>query len=160
MPHLVTALATLLVAWLWFGRGARDSLVTYIPATVTRVVVVATPTAHPEAPAAVGDLSAQTDALWSAVYISRAQLHVADIAAAVAQNDVVRVEQLLLSLDDTLAMAEAVAPTAARDLIAQLRLDTVAIRQDVPTRADGLAGRVERLRQALLPLIGAPLQGR
>lgn len=154
MPHLVTAVVTLLVAWLWFGRGPRATLGDYVVATPVRPVTVATPTT---AAPVVAVATAQTAALWSAIYVTRAQVNVADIAAALGQNDIVRAQQLLLSLDDTLAMAEVQAPQTARDVIAQLRLDALAIRQDIPQRADGVAQRLEQLRQALLPLIGAPV---
>jgi hypothetical protein len=67
---------------------------------------------------------------------------------------------VLLSLDDALAMAAEVAPTEYRDPIAQLRLEVIGIRQDFPVRPDGIDARVQRIRQALVPLIGAPVPTR
>ncbi len=169
LPHLVSVVVTLFIGWLWYGRSPQASLSTYVNlrATATRMPdrPVGTPTAVVVVPADITrqellDVTAQTNALWSAVYVSRAQLHVADLEAAVAVNDVVRAQQVLLSLDDALAMAEGVAPQEYRDPIAQLRIEVIGIRQDFPIRPDGIDGRLQRIRQALVPLIGAPTAGR
>jgi len=165
LPHLVTMLVTIMVSWLWFGRTPRASLsdVVVPRASVTAQALrpIGTPTAVVVVPADITrqellDVSAQTKALWSAVYVSRAQLHAADLEAAVAVNDSVRAQQVLLSLDDALAMAEGVAPAEYRDPIAQLRLEAIAIRQDLFSRPDGIDARIQRIRQALVPRIGAP----
>jgi hypothetical protein len=169
LPHLVTAVATLAVSWLWFGRAPQSALTEYVArratATATPARPIGTPTPVVIVPADITrqellDVTAQTNALWSAVYVSRAQLHAADLAAAVELNDVVRAQQVLLSLDDALAMAAEVAPTEYRDPIAQLRIEVIGIRQDFPIRPDGIGARVQRIRQALVPLIGAPVPTR
>ena len=169
LPHLVTMMVTIVVSWLWFGRTPQASLTDYVVArasataqpdrpmgTATPVIVVPVDITRQE----LLDVSAQTNALWSAMYVARAQLHVADLEAAVAVNDGFRAQQVLLSLDDALAMAEGVAPAEYRDPIAQLRLEAIAIRQDLFSRPDGIADRIQRIRQALVPLIGAPSVGR
>ncbi|MFM2310041.1 MAG: hypothetical protein RLY87_2163 [Chloroflexota bacterium] len=169
LPHLVTMVTTIVVSWLWFGRTPQAALTEYVvprtTATPRAMQAIGTPTAVVVVPADITrqellDVNAQTNALWSAVYVSRAQLHVADLEAAIALNDVVQAQQLLLSLDDALAMAEQVAPAEYRDPIAQLRLDAIAMRQDLFSRPDGIAARIQRIRQALVPLIGAPSAGR
>jgi hypothetical protein len=73
---------------------------------------------------------------------------------ALRENDLGRVEQILLLLDDVLQRATTNAATTARDPIEQLRRDVVIMRQDLYVRPDGIDQRLARMRQALLTLVG------
>jgi hypothetical protein len=166
LPHLITMIVTLGVGWLWWGQ--TRTVVVQMPAATAvvapaAVTVVAAMTATP-VPAVVAEISrqelldvkAETQALWSAVYLSRALLHVADAELALQSNDMTRAEQVLLLLDDALQQAAAYATGVLRDPIEQLRRDVIGIRQDLYARPDGIDGRLVRLRQSLLTLIGEP----
>lgn len=166
LPHLITVVVTLTIGWFWWGQS-RTVVVQLPTATAltampeVTVVVAQTATAVPQVVADISrqellDVKAETQALWSAVYLSRALLHVSDAELALQRNDTTRVEQVLLLLDDALQQASAYANGVLRDPIEQLRRDVIGIRQDLYARPDGLDVRLQRLRQSLLTLIGEP----
>ena len=165
MPHLITALITLGIAWLVVPR---DRVVVLSSPTATRAVaaaptpivgVIATPT-----PAVVGEMSRQelldvkadTAALWSALYLSRGLAHLSDAELLLLNNDMAGTAQTLVLLDDALQRAATTATGNVRDPIEQIRRDVVALRQDLDMRPNGLDKRLRRVRQALLTLIGNP----
>lgn len=165
LPHLITALITLGLAWLVVPR---DRVVVLSSPTPTRVVVAApTPivgaTVTP-APAVVRDMSRQelldvkadTAALWSALYLSRGLAHLSDAEVLLLNNDLAGTAQTLVLLDDALQRAGLTAASNVRDPIEQIRRDVVAVRQDLYMRPNGLDKRLRRVRQALLTLIGNP----
>ena len=102
------------------------------------------------------DVKADTAALWSAVYLTRALAHASDAEAALARNDMTGTAQMLLLMDDALQRAAVTATTAVRDPIEQIRRDIVAVRQDLYVRPNGLDVRIKRVRQSLLTLIANP----
>ncbi len=166
LPHLISVAVSLAVGWLWWGQPR--TVVVPMPSTpVDRapvaVTVIAAVTATP-VPAVMADISrqelldvqAETQALWSAVYLSRALLHISDAELALQNNDMARVEQVLLALDDALQQAASYANGVLRDPIEQLRRDVIIIRQDLYSRPDGMDVRLERMRQSLLTLVGEP----
>lgn len=165
LPHVITALVTLGVAWLVVPR---DRVVVLSSPTPTRVIsqdvtAVVGATVTP-APALVRDMSRQelldvkadTAALWSAVYLSRALAHLSDAEGTLAHNDLNGTAQMLVLLDDTLQRASVTAASEVRDPIEQIRRDVVTVRQDLYMRPNGLDKRLRRVRQALLTLIGNP----
>jgi len=166
LPHLISVAVSLAVGWLWWGQPR--TVVVSMPSTpVDRapvaVTVIAAVTATP-VPAVMADISrqelldvqAETQALWSAVYLSRALLHISDAELALQNNDMARVEQVLLALDDALQQAASYANGVLRDPIEQLRRDVIIIRQDLYSRPDGMDVRLQRMRQSLLTLVGEP----
>ncbi|MFN7470558.1 MAG: hypothetical protein ACK5S9_02755, partial [Roseiflexaceae bacterium] len=73
LPHLVTAIVTLAVSWLWFGRAPQSALTEYVArratATATPARPIGTPTPVVIVPADITrqellDVTAQTNALW------------------------------------------------------------------------------------------------
>lgn len=164
LPHLFTALLTLGLSWWLWGqpRNVVVSLAQPTPVVAPRptdMPVPATPTPASEVVRDISrqellDVKAETQALWSAVYLSRALMHASDAELALRENDLGRVEQILLLLDDVLQRATTNAATTARDPIEQLRRDVVTMRQDLYVRPDGIDQRLARMRQALLTLVG------
>jgi hypothetical protein len=164
LPHLFTALVTLVIAWALWGqqRNVVVSLAQPTPVVVPRPTAMPAPATPTPASEVVRDISrqelldvkAETQALWSAVYLSRALMHASDAELTLRENDLGRVEQILLLLDDVLQRATSNASTTARDPIEQLRRDVVTIRQDLYVRPDGMDQRLARMRQALLTLVG------
>lgn len=165
LPHLITALITLGLAWLVVPR---DRVVVLSSPTPTRVAnttptvrsgITATPL-----PAVVRDMSRQelldvkadTAALWSALYLSRGLAHLSDAEVLLLNNDMAGTAQTLVLLDDALQRAGTTAASNVRDPIEQIRRDVVAVRQDLYMRPNGLDKRLRRVRQALLTLIGNP----
>ena len=164
LPHILTSVVTLALAWVWWGqeRNVVVSLAQPTPVVAPRPTDLPAPATPTPASEVVRDISRQelldvkadTDALWSAVYLTRALMHASDAEVALRDNDLGRVEQILLLLDDVLQRATTNAPSTARDPIEQLRRDVVTIRQDLYGRPDGMDQRLARMRQALLTLVG------
>ncbi len=136
---------------------------TAAPATVASPPSPTLPPSPPVAtapPLAVGvarqellDLRAEIDQMWTAIYLARAISQVADAEAALRTNDLDRVDQSLVAVDDSLALAFDRAEPAARDPIGQLRSDIGEIRSDLHLRPEGMDTRLGRLRQIILTLI-------
>ena len=145
LPHLISVAVSLAVGWLWWGQ----------PRTVV-VPMPSTPVDRAPVAGTLLDVQAETQALWSAVYLSRALLHTSDAELALQSNDMARVEQVLLALDDALQQAASYANGVLRDPIEQLRRDVIIIRQDLYSRPDGMDVRLQRIRQSLLTLVGEP----
>ena len=166
LPHVVTALVTLVLAWFVVPRDRVVVLQTTTKATpVAGTVATTIPavTATPAPPLVqeisrqeILDVKADTAALWSAVYLTRALAHASDAEAALARNDLTGTAQMLLLMDDALQRAAIPATSAVRDPIEQIRRDIVAVRQDLYVRPNGLDVRIKRLRQSLLTLIANP----
>lgn len=164
LPHIFTALMTLGVSWWLWGqqRNVVVSLAQPTPMTLARPTDMPAPATPTPASEVVRDISrqelldvkAETQALWSAIYITRALMHASDAELALRENDLGRVEQILLLLDDVLQRATTNATATARDPIEQLRRDVVTMRQDLYVRPDGIDQRLARMRQALLTLVG------
>lgn len=164
LPHIFTALLTLGLSWWLWGqqRNVVVSLAQPTPVVAPRPTVVPVPATPTPASEVVRDISrqelvdvkAETQDLWSAVYLTRALMHASDAELALRENDLGRVEQILLLLDDVLQRATTNATPATRDPIEQLRRDGVTMRQDLYVRPDGIDQRLARMRQALLTLVG------
>jgi hypothetical protein len=167
-PHALTALCAVAVSALVTSLTITPEAVT-APTVIT--VIVGAPTVHPTAiprpsdtaePAVAAgisrqellDLRAEDDAIWAALYLVRAISHADDADAALRVNALAEVDQALIAVDDALSLARSRAVGAARDPIDQLRRDVGTMREDMYLRPEALDGRIGRLRQAMLTLIG------
>jgi hypothetical protein len=104
----------------------------------------------------IADLRAEDDRLWTAIYLSRAISQIAEAEADLRANDLEAVDQALIAVDDSLALAYRRAPDSQSDPIDQLRRDTGAVREDLFLRPEGMDARLARLRQTILALIEGP----
>lgn len=173
MPHLLTALLTLLLS---------IGLQSLLPTRPT-ALAIATSTALPQplstataAPAAtlptqqaptalppasditrqqLIDLHTEDKRIWSAIYLARAISQIADAETAMRTNDLERVDQLIIAADASMAKALTRTASSLRDPIAQLRRDAGLMREDLYLRPEGMDARLIRLRQTLLVLIDA-----
>lgn len=166
LPHVVTALVTLVLAWFVVPRDRvvvlqTPSKATPVAGTVATTIPAVTatltsPLVRDISRQEILDVKADTAALWSAVYLTRALAHASDAEAALARNDMTGTAQMLLLMDDALQRAAVTATSAVRDPIEQIHRDIVAVRQDLYVRPNGLDVRIKRLRQSLLTLIANP----
>jgi len=166
LPHVVTAIVTLTIAWFVVPRERVVVWQTPNKATpVAGIVATALPavTATLTSPLLqdisrqeIRDVKADTAALWSAIYLTRALAHASDAEADLARNDMTGTAQMLLLMDDALQRAAVTATSAVRDPIEQIHRDIVAVRQDLYVRPNGLDVRIKRVRQSLLTLIANP----
>ena len=166
LPHVVTALVTLVLAWFVVPRDRvvvlqNTTKATPVAGTVATTIPAVTATPAPPLVQEISrqeilDVKADTAALWCAVYLTRALAHASDAEAALARNDLTGTAQMLLLMDDALQRAAVTATSAVRDPIEQIHRDIVAVRQDLYVRPNGLDVRIKRLRQSLLTLIANP----
>lgn len=170
-PHALTAVVAVLAS-----LGIQAALLTPAAPPAPTALPALTPTAAAEAtsappppsatpaptalPPAAGitrqellDLRAENDRIWSAIYLSRAISQIADAETALRENNLERVDQMLVATDDSLALAYGRTSDALRDPIAQLRRDAGGLREDLYLRPEGMDVRLVRLRQTLLALI-------
>ncbi len=103
----------------------------------------------------VADLRAAIDQLWSAMYLSRAISQIADAEATLRSNDRQSTGQVLLLVDDSLALAYDRAANSAKDPIEELRREVNQIHDDLYMRPEGLDMRFVKLRQNILTLVEA-----
>jgi hypothetical protein len=167
LPHLLTALIAIsisLAIQAALPRPVAVALPTPTAAIATpspaATIAPTTPPAPTVLPPASGitrqellDLRAEDDQIWSAIYLSRAISQIADAETAMRINDLERTDQMIIAMDDSLALAYARTPDALRDPIAQLRRDAGVLREDLFLRPEGVDARLARLRQTLLALI-------
>lgn len=166
LPHLFTAVVTLLLAWFVVPRDrvvVLQSPSKATPVNATRATALPAMTATLTSPLVQDiarqemlDVKADTAALWCAVYLTRALAHASDAEAALARNDMTGAAQMLLLMNDALQRAAVTATSAVRDPIEQMHRDVVTVRQDLYLRPNGLDVRITRLRQSLLTLIANP----
>jgi hypothetical protein len=166
-PHAITALCAVIASTIITSIVATPPAATAPVAVTTVVAPTVRPTVAPRpsntaepAPAAgisrqeLLGLRAEDDAVWSALYLIRAISHADDADAALRVNALAEVDQALIAVDDALSLAQSRASSVARDPIDQLRRDVGMMREDMYLRPEALDGRIGRLRQALLTLIG------
>jgi hypothetical protein len=166
LPHLATAAAAIalsLAIQVALPRPVEQIVVT--PPTPAQPVPATQPptppaaTAPPLAPGIsaqiVTDLRAEDSRLWGAIYLSRALSQISDAEAALRANDLPTVDQTLLAVDESLALAYARADSAGSDPIDQLRREAGTMREDLYLRPEGMDARLARLRQTILALIEA-----
>jgi hypothetical protein len=165
-PHLLTAAAAVAIS-LAAQAGMAGTRAAQPPPTLT--APTPRPTAPPTSPPAaqptapplsagitsqeLADLRAEDDRLWTAIFLSRAISQLAEGESAMRANDLAAVDQSLIAVDDSLALAYGRAADAQRDPIDQLRRDAGAMREDLYMRPEGMDARLVRLRQTILALI-------
>ncbi|HWQ14213.1 MAG TPA: hypothetical protein VNL77_15550 [Roseiflexaceae bacterium] len=169
LPHLLTAAAA--VALSLGIQAALSGPAAPAPApTLTAPTARPTPppTRQPTPPPAqpplsqgitsqeIAALQAEDDRLWTAIYLSRAISQIAEAEADLRANDLAAVDQALIAVDDSLALAYRRASDSQSDPIAQLRRDTSAAHEDLFLRPEGMDARLARLRQTILALIEGP----
>lgn len=103
----------------------------------------------------IEDLRYGQSQLWTAIYLSRALSQVSDAEATLRDNDLASVDQTLIAIDDSLALAYERADTPVKDPIEQLRRRTDEIREDLFLRPEGMDRRLAELRGLILALIEA-----
>lgn len=166
LPHLATAAAAVAVslalqAALGGQRAATAPPTIATPQPRPTPPPAATPQPQPTgAPLAPGitsqelaDLRAEDQKIWTAIYLARAISQIAEAESAMRANDLATVDQSLIAVDGSLALAYARAADAQSDPIAQLRRDASAMREDLYLRPEGMDARLARLRQTILALI-------
>ncbi len=99
------------------------------------------------------DLRAENEQIWVALYLSRAISQIADAEVALRVNDLRSVDQVLIAVDDSIALASEHAAPNRRDPVMQLRRDLSGMREDLYLRPEGMDARLTRLRQTILVLI-------
>ena len=87
------------------------------------------------------------------MYLSRAISQIADAEATLRSNDWQNTNQVLLLVDDSLALAYDRAPDSAKDPIEELRREVNQIHDDLYMRPEGLDTRFMKLRQNILTLV-------
>jgi hypothetical protein len=167
LPYLATAAAavalSLALQMALFPRPSAPPPAPTLTTPTPRPTIAPTrppATAAPAPPLAAGitnqelaDLRAEDDKLWTAIYLSRAISQIAEAEGSMRSNDLGSVDQSLIALDDSLALAYGRAADAQADPIDQLRRDASAIREDIYLRPEGMDARLARLRQTILALI-------
>jgi hypothetical protein len=101
----------------------------------------------------IADLRAGQDELWTAIYLSRAISQISDAEAMLRANNLAGVEQVLIAVDDSLALAYAYADRSVQSPIEQLRRTIDSMRDDLFLYPEQMDERFTRLRQLVLTLI-------
>jgi hypothetical protein len=167
LPHLLTAIIAISISLAIQAALPQPvavalptptaAIATPSPAATIAPTIAPAPTVLPPASGITRqellDLRAEDDQIWSAIYLSRAISQIADAETAMRINDLERTDQMIIAMDDSLALAYARTPAALRDPIAQLRRDAGVLREDLFLRPEGMDARLARLRQTLLALI-------
>lgn len=170
LPHAATALVAIaisIVAQLTLLRPPQAAPVpTVTPSATPAPAATSTPppTPVPQPPLAEGitrqeliDLHDEDDRLWMAIYLIRAISQLADAEEMLRTNDFAGVDQQIIRVDDSLALAYERADDSAQDPIYQLRREASAIRDDLYLRPEEIDERLARLRRSILVLIEAPV---
>lgn len=166
LPHLATAAAAVAVS-LALQAALVGQRAAPLPPTIStpqpRPTSLPTATPQPQptgAPLAPGitsqelaDLRAEDQKIWTAIYLARAISQIAEAEGAMRANDLDAVDQSLIAVDGSLALAYARAADGQSDPIAQIRRDASAMREDLYLRPEGMDARLARLRQTILALI-------
>lgn len=165
-PHLLTAIVTiaLTIALQTMLLRIPPSTPSIRPATTVQASLQPTftpaPILTPPVPLAEGisrqelvDLRAEIDRLWATIYLTRSLSQIADAEAALRANEQDSVDQLLVAVDDSLALAYDRAADSVKNPIEQLRRDTGTLHDDLYLRPEGMDLRLIRLRQTILALI-------
>lgn len=166
LPHMLTAVVAVAASLAAQAALPRPTPPAGAPPTGVPTLVAPSPLPTPTPTPALApppstdivrqeliDLHAEDDRLWSAVYLVRALSQVADAEAMLRANNLERVDQLLIAVDDSLALAYERADDAAKDPIEQLRREVSALRDDLYLRPEGMDERLATLRQTILALI-------
>lgn len=101
----------------------------------------------------LADLRAGQNEIWTAIYLSRAISQISDAEASLRGNDLQSVDQVLIAVDDSLALAYDRADSSVQSPIEQLRRTIDSMRDDLFLYPEQMDERLTRLRQFVLALI-------
>lgn len=169
LPHALTALVAIAVT---LGiqaaapeRGpafraptvapAASAQPTAPPGSPTPVPATAPPLAAGIARQEVADLRAEIDRLWTTIYLLKAINQLADAQSLLRANDIQAVDQELISVDDSLALAYERADEPLKSPLDQFRRDVDMLRGDLYLYPERMDDRLDQLRQLVLALVEA-----
>jgi hypothetical protein len=98
-------------------------------------------------------LQREVNRLWSAYYLARAANQVADAEAALRVNDLHEVEQMLITVDASLARAYERSAEQEKGPINEFRIQVGQIHENLRMRPQGMDQQLRRLRQSMLSLV-------
>jgi len=161
LPHVITACVAVVLSLAVQALRAPQPTATPTPQPTATPTPQSTPHSTPAPPLAVGiaqqelaDLRAENSQLWMALYLYKAVSQIGDAQTVLRSNDLANVDQALVAIDDSLALAYTRADESVKSPIEQLRRDVSAMHDDLHFRPEGMHARFDRLRQSLLTLIG------
>jgi hypothetical protein len=98
------------------------------------------------------DLRAELRELWSAYYLARAAIQLADAEVALRVNDRAEVERLLVTAAVSLDLAYEHSSEQNKGPIREFRARVGAMHEDLAIRPENMDLRMRRLRQSMLSL--------
>lgn len=101
----------------------------------------------------LASLQREVNRLWSAYYLARAANQVADAEAALRVNDLHEVEQMLITVDASLARAYERSAEQEKGPINEFRIQVGQIHENLRVRPEGMDQQLRRLRQSMLSLV-------
>jgi hypothetical protein len=166
LPHALTAAVAIAVSF------ALQSLLPPAAAPIAPAPTSAPtplPTAPPQpAPATalplsqgitqqeLADIRAEGDRKQAQIYLLLAIVQIDDAEVALRANDLASVDQSLVAIDESLALAYTRyehAGDSARDAVAQRRMEAGKMHDDLYLRPEGMDARFSQMRQLILALI-------
>jgi hypothetical protein len=99
------------------------------------------------------DLRAELRRVWSAYYLMRAAAQLADAEDALQVNELTEVERILVTVRVSLDQAYALSTEQDKGPIGEFRMQISEVREDLQVRPEGMAQRLQRLRQDMLSLV-------
>ncbi|NJN65967.1 MAG: hypothetical protein HC884_04255 [Chloroflexaceae bacterium] len=102
---------------------------------------------------AVLDLRAELRRLWSAYYLVRAALQLADAEASLRVNDLEETERVLVTVGISLDLAYEQSSEQDKGPISEFRMQVGNLREDLYIRPEDMDYRLRRLRQSMLSLV-------
>lgn len=104
-------------------------------------------------PLAVLDLRAELRRLWSAYYLARAAIQLADAEASLRVNDLEETERVLVTAGISLDLAYQQSSEQDKGPISEFRMQVGTMREDLYIRPEDMDDRFRRLRQSMLSLV-------
>jgi hypothetical protein len=104
-------------------------------------------------PPAVLDLRAELRRLWSAYYLARAAIQLADAEASLRVNDLEETERVLVTVGISLDLAYQQSSEQDKGPISEFRMRVGTMREDLYIRPENMDDRFRRLRQSMLSLV-------
>lgn len=169
LPFVVTALAAIVLSLLiQAALLARQQSVLLLPLTPTSApatlapLPTLTPTSILPTPPLpderilsqeILDLRAELRRVWSAYYLMRAAAQLADAEDALQVNELTEVERILVTVRVSLDQAYALSTEQDKGPIGEFRMQISEVREDLQVRPEGMAQRLQRLRQDMLSLV-------
>jgi hypothetical protein len=104
-------------------------------------------------PPAVLDLRAELRRLWSAYYLARAAIQLADAEDSLRVNDLEETERVLVTAGISLDLAYQQSSEQDKGPISEFRMQVGTMREDLYIRPEDMDDRFRRLRQSMLSLV-------